>query len=375
MSTILHEVQTPQTPQSPLASLWLQINLAVLAILLLLFGVFHAGRSLFNELMMIVGAYNFTFILLYWVLFVDNFINEILVPFLSQHILKRQLPQIPRSISVVIAYGSVILFVIIFALAAYPSLSHQVVELKVFIPKALNSIETLALKTQKSFNISVPGLFVEQLSSLKASIVSGLVNLGSKSVAPLLYILLGQLISLYLLFDGAALSKFVRKLLPSTRRNRLSRGIVLSQVLMFRAIRAFTITAMLSSILMYGLFKLLLIPYAGLFTVFYGVCCFVPVLGQWIGLLFPVIYLLAKLQLGKLLVLGILAGLYHYIRSRFITPQLFDRRYRLHPLVILIGIQMCIDVAGLWGFLLLVPLTVLIVTVKRLFFPRSQNIA
>jgi|GEM_PF-5395430 len=357
------------------SSLWLVINLAVLGTLLILFGLFYAEQSLFNELMMLVGAYNFTFILLYWVMFVDNFLNDYLMPFFSTRFFKNRLLHVPRSISVIIAYTSVIMFLAIFIFAAYPSLSTQVEELRLFIPKALNRIEALSIQTQETFHISVPGLFVEQLASFKASILSGLVNLGTKSVTPLFYIIMGQLISLYLLFDGVALSRFITNLLPSSRRNRLSRGIILSQVIMFRAIRGFTITAMVSSILIYALFKLMLIPYAGLFTVFYGICCFIPVLGQWIGLIFPVIYLLTKLQLGKLIILGIVAGFYNFIRARYITPKLFDRRYRLHPLIVLIGIQISLDIAGLWGLLLLIPMTVLIVTAKRLFLVRTRHAA
>ncbi len=352
--------------ESSTALKWLKINVALLGSLLLLIGLFHFTQLLFNEIMMLLGAYNFTFILLNWVLLVDAVLNTS-IQWLSQR-LGFTAFKVSRLVSVVLAYAGLIFFIFIFVISALPYLSVQLLELQQFIPKAFARLESVVNLWQQELDFTFPAVITQQIKEFKQNVVEGLFTLGRKSFTPLFYILLGQLISMYLLIDGDKITKFVSYLLPSSRNNRLSRGLVLSQVLMFRTMKAYTIIAIVSSVIMFVTFKVIALPYAGLLAVLYGLFCYIPVLGPWLGLVIPLLILLSQLALMKLLILCIASGIFHLIRSRLLSGRLFDRRYRLHPIVLLLVLQMSVDLVGLWGFLFVIPIAVLIATTKRLFF-------
>jgi predicted PurR-regulated permease PerM len=362
----LRSLSKTSEAESSVAVKWLKINIALLGTLLLLIGGFHFTQLLFNEIMMLLGAYNFTFILLNWVLFVDAFLNTS-IQWLSKR-LGFTTFKVSRLVSVVLAYAGLIFFIFIFVISALPYLSVQLLELQQFIPKAFARLEGVVELWQKELDFKFPAVLTQQIQEFKHNVVEGLFKLGSKSFTPLFYILLGQLISMYLLIDGDKITKFVSYLLPTSRNNRLSRGLVLSQVLMFRTMKAYTVIALVSGIIMFITFKIIALPYAGLLAVLYGLFCYIPVLGPWLGLVIPLLILLSHLALMKLLILCIASGIFHLIRSRFLSGRLFDRRYRLHPIVLLLVLQMSVDLVGLWGFLFVIPIAVLIATTKRLFF-------
>ena len=353
------------TPLKP-SDQWVKINLGILGSLLLLVGLFHFIQLLFNEIMMLAGAYNFTFIVLCWVLFVDALLNATLKVFCQ--VLKQPVFKVSRHVSVIIAYAFIIFFFFVFIVTVLPSLSIQLNELQHFIPKAFHRVEGLLWQLQKDLDFSLPHVITDQIHLLKKHLVGGLYTLGSKSITPFFYILMGQLISLYLLVDGAKITKLVTVFLPNSRNNRLARGVVLSQVLMFRTVKAYAVTALISGVFMYIVFKILGLSYAGLLAVIYGVFCCLPVLGPWLGLLLPSLILMAQLAFTKLLILGLIAGVYHLLRAKYLSPRLFDRRYHVHPLILMFILLISIDVAGLWGILFILPLAVIMATAKRLFF-------
>jgi predicted PurR-regulated permease PerM len=348
------------------SSRWLKINLSLLGAFLLVIGSFHLVQLLFNEIMVLVGAYNFTFIVLCWVLFVDTVLNVAIKG--TCQVIKKPVFKVSRHVSVIIAYACILFFFFVFVVTILPSLSIQFHELQQFIPKAFHRVEGLLWQLQKDLDFTLPHVISDQLHLLKSHLVGGLYTLGSKSITPLFYILMGQLISLYLLVDGAKITKLVTVLLPNSRNNRLARGVVLSQVLMFRTVKAYAVSALVSGIFMYLVFQGLGLSYAGLLAFVYALLCFIPVLGPWLGLLLPALILMAQLALSKLLILGLLAGGFHVLRAKFLSPHLFDKRYYVHPLILMFILLISVDVAGLWGVLFILPLSVIVASTKRLFF-------
>jgi predicted PurR-regulated permease PerM len=350
----------------PPSARWLKINLSILGSFLLLIGAFHFIQLLFNEIMMLVGAYNFTFIILCWVLFVDALLNLAIKTACQS--LKKPVFKVSRHVSVLIAYACILFFFFVFVVTILPALNIQVNELQQFIPKAFHRVEGLLWQLQKDLDFTLPNVITDQLRLLKSHLAGGLYTLGSKSITPFFYILMGQLISLYLLVDGAKITKLVTVFLPNSRNNRLARGVVLSQVLMFRTVKAYTVIALVSGVFMYIVFQSLGLSYAGLLAFIYAVFCFIPVLGPWLGLLLPTLILMAQLALSKLLILGLIAGVFHIVRAKFLSPHLFDRRYYVHPLILMFILLISVDVAGLWGVLFILPLAVIVASTKRLFF-------
>jgi predicted PurR-regulated permease PerM len=340
--------------------------LSLLGTFLLLIASFHLVQLLFNEIMVLVGAYNFTFIVLCWVLFVDAVLNVAIKG--TCQVLKKPVFKVSRHVSVVIAYACILFFFFVFVVTILPSLSLQFNELQQFIPKAFHQVERLLWQLQKDLDFTLPHVIRDQLHLLQNHLVGGLYTLGSKSITPLFYILMGQLISLYLLVDGAKITKLVTVLLPNSRNNRLARGVVLSQVLMFRTVKAYAVIALVSGVLMYLVFQGLGLSYAGLLAFVYALLCFIPVLGPWLGLLLPALILIAQLALSKLLILGLIAGGFHLLRAKFLSPHLFDKRYYVHPLILMFILLISVDVAGLWGVLFILPLSVIVASTKRLFF-------
>jgi predicted PurR-regulated permease PerM len=218
--------------------------------------------------------------------------------------------------------------------------------------------------------VAASAAWVSDFDKLRNVFVQQALQLASSSFTPLFYLFIGQIITFYLLLDGEAVAKFVIDLLPKVRHSKWGKALAYSQVLMFRTVKAYTLSALLSGCFFWLLCHVVSIPFAGVLAWCFGVLSFVPVLGPWFGVVPASLVLLAQGAEDKLFYLAIGVSLFGYFRARYVSPQLFDKRYKFHPIWLIILWHVCFQLAGLLGVFLFIPLTVFLAMVGRFLLPK-----
>jgi predicted PurR-regulated permease PerM len=106
-----------------------------------------------------------------------------------------------------------------------------------------------------------------------------------------------------------------------------------------------------------------------------GLVNYIPYLGSWIGVMFPVA--LSVAQTGSLLYTVVLAGLLTAAQvavGNFIEPRMIGRQLNLSPFVVLVALSIWSALWGVAGAILAVPMTSIVVIILARF-PETRFIA
>jgi len=95
-----------------------------------------------------------------------------------------------------------------------------------------------------------------------------------------------------------------------------------------------------------------------------GIMEFVPILGPWIGGAVGVIVILAIAPEKVIWAIGIYLVV-QLLENIFLVPRIQGSYLRIHPAIILVLLPLGAFIAGLWGIILIVPLTVTIVEIYK----------
>jgi predicted PurR-regulated permease PerM len=112
---------------------------------------------------------------------------------------------------------------------------------------------------------------------------------------------------------------------------------------------------------------LLRVPFAAQIAMFGGFWEIIPGLGSVLALLLA---LLSAFTTGKYWLLGAVLVLYLVVvilKQSFLSPLVFDRRLRIHPVLMVLGIALGIRLFSYWGAFFAVPLLIVLTVVGQEF--------
>jgi predicted PurR-regulated permease PerM len=110
---------------------------------------------------------------------------------------------------------------------------------------------------------------------------------------------------------------------------------------------------------------LLRVPFAAQIAIFGGFWEIIPGLG---GVLALILAFLSAFTTGRFWLLGAVLVLYLVVvilKQSFLSPLVFDRRLRIHPVLMVLGIALGIRLFGYWGAFFAVPLLVVLTVVGQ----------
>ena len=99
-------------------------------------------------------------------------------------------------------------------------------------------------------------------------------------------------------------------------------------------------------------------------AVLQGIMEFIPILGPWIGGAVGVIVILAIAPQKVIWAIGIYLVV-QLLENIFLVPRIHGGYLRIHPAIILVLLTVGAFIAGLWGIILIVPLTATIVEIYK----------
>jgi predicted PurR-regulated permease PerM len=99
-------------------------------------------------------------------------------------------------------------------------------------------------------------------------------------------------------------------------------------------------------------------------AVLQGIMEFVPILGPWIGGAIGVIVILAVAPQKVIWAIGVYLGV-QLLENILLVPRIHGGYLRIHPALILVLLPLGAYIAGLWGIILIVPLTATAVEIYK----------
>jgi predicted PurR-regulated permease PerM len=168
----------------------------------------------------------------------------------------------------------------------------------------------------------------------------------------------------YLLKDWEKLSSgFYSAFSPQMSKH--VRGIVgVIDKVLGRWIRAQLILSAAVAVLCFIGLAALGITLAPALAVLQGIMEFIPILGPWIGGIIGVIVILA-IAPQKVIWAIIIYLAVQLLENIFLVPRIHGGYLRIHPAVILVLLPLGAFIAGLWGIILIVPLTATIIELYK----------
>lgn len=143
------------------------------------------------------------------------------------------------------------------------------------------------------------------------------------------------------------------------------RGVVgVINTVMGRWIRAQLVLSAVVAVLCYIGLAALGITLAPALAVLQGIMEFIPILGPWIGGAVGVIVILAIAPQKVIWAIGIYLVV-QLLENIFLVPRIHGGYLRIHPALILVLLALGAYIAGLWGIILIVPLTATAVEIYK----------
>ncbi len=122
--------------------------------------------------------------------------------------------------------------------------------------------------------------------------------------------------------------------------------------------------SIICGVLTYATLKIMGVPFAGLIALFVAIADLLPLIGATLG---AIVALLAAAlhSIPALIVVAIFFVAYQQLENHVLQPLIFARTVKLNPLAVLISILVGVDLAGILGALLAIPVAGIIQVILR----------
>jgi predicted PurR-regulated permease PerM len=116
--------------------------------------------------------------------------------------------------------------------------------------------------------------------------------------------------------------------------------------------------------LTYAVLAILGVPYAGLIALFVGLADLIPLVGATLGAVIATIAAFVESTTAGIVVI-VFFVLYQQLENHLLQPLIFSRTVKVNPLTVLIAILIAVELAGILGALLAIPVAGIIQIIAR----------
>jgi predicted PurR-regulated permease PerM len=116
--------------------------------------------------------------------------------------------------------------------------------------------------------------------------------------------------------------------------------------------------------LTYAVLAIMGVPYAGLIALFVGLADLIPLVGATLGAVIATLAAFVESTIAGIVVI-IFFVLYQQLENHLLQPLIFARTVKVNPLTVLIAILIAVELAGILGALLAIPVAGIIQIIAR----------
>lgn len=345
-------------------------------VIFLVLGSAYFGVLLLRFAFEFLGGFSQIFLLLFlaWLL---AFVMSPVIGFLQREF------SLPRGLAVAISYvlALVALGFVLFYIGA--SITQQVADLTRTFPQTAASVERTLASWQQSlglshFQIDLVGLFKSaqsQFGGLAGAIFASAQVIAGATLAALGSLVLILILSLYMLLDSDRILGKLNRVVPSRYSDELQ---ILEQSIA-RAfggfLRAQIVLAVLQAAIVTVVGIAFGIPYLFLVGTLSALAMLIPFFGPPIALIPPIVAAWIYRPEWVVVIAIVLIGVQTVIVN-WLQPRLMQGALGIPPILVLVGLLVGAQVAGVWGALFGIPvIAVLNVLFNYLFLNALPNVA
>jgi predicted PurR-regulated permease PerM len=122
--------------------------------------------------------------------------------------------------------------------------------------------------------------------------------------------------------------------------------------------------SIICGILTYAVLRIMGVPYAGLIALFVGLADLIPLVGATLGAVIATIAAFVESTTAGIVVI-VFFVLYQQLENHLLQPLIFARTVKVNPLTVLIAILIAVEIAGILGALLAIPVAGIIQIIAR----------
>ena len=124
--------------------------------------------------------------------------------------------------------------------------------------------------------------------------------------------------------------------------------------------------------LTYAVLAILGVPYAGLIALFVGLADLIPLVGATLGAVIATLAAFVESTTAGIVVI-VFFVLYQQLENHLLQPLIFARTVKVNPLTVLIAILVAVELAGILGALLAIPVAGIIQIIARDIWDTSRG--
>jgi predicted PurR-regulated permease PerM len=225
----------------------------------------------------------------------------------------------------------------------------------------------LPVEVRQRIDRSVIGAGDSAIESARTSLMA---LVGALSYLP--WLVLIPVLAFFLLKDAHRFRRAALTALPHRFRLRARRLLDELNVVLAAYIRAQLLACALIGSLSGVVFAILGVPYAVLLGVLAGVLEFIPLVGPFLAAVIATVVATFHAPILALRVAGVLAAL-RVLHDYVIYPRLVGRDLNLHPFVVVIAVLAGVELGGVVGLFMAVPVAAIISVVYRLWLEEANH--
>jgi predicted PurR-regulated permease PerM len=283
-----------------------------------------------------------------------------------------RIPWLPRPAAVVTVYLALLLALTVTVIALLPALAAQSALVAAETPAVADRLADRAIGITTSLNergLSVPSFSDQLPRTLElagAFVVANALTLVVGAGSALVQVVLTLVLSLYLMLDGNRIGNYLREALPPRYRD----DFVYFVSSVYAAFGGFLRGQIIQS-LVYGfgiavMMAAMGLPFVALASVLAGIAIFIPFLGPALGIIPPLLVVLATDPSRAPIVILLTIGL-NVLVINVVAPKVMSEQIGLHPIVVLGAVLVGARLAGPWGAIFAVPVAAVIVTMVSFY--------
>jgi predicted PurR-regulated permease PerM len=214
---------------------------------------------------------------------------------------------------------------------------------------------------------------INQLENMVTSAVPNFITLVGGTVSGFIYFLAGLLLTFFLLIDGHKLKQECLLLLPHQQRETGTYLLETFHQVMFAFVKGQVLLGLLTGGYMFIIYSIFHVPYAFLLGSVFALAELLPVVGTWIGITIGLGVILMSMDPLTAFWVWLCSYCYQTIKDNILAPKVVGDVMGLHPMVIILALLICAQVAGLLGVLMALPLASALNVIIRLLLKKEAQ--
>jgi predicted PurR-regulated permease PerM len=203
----------------------------------------------------------------------------------------------------------------------------------------------------------------QDIQSYAASMAA---TVGRSAMTALTLVVLGFVLTLYLLMEADTTREWLLAFVPREHRPRAELTLAQCRSVTFAYVAGNAITSLIAFICTLVVLSLLKVPAALLLALIAGLTDFVPVIGFLVGAIPTILLALSVSTTTALIALVFYIG-YNTIESYIISPWAYGDRLRLSNVAVILAFAIGAQIAGVIGALIALPIAAIYPSIERIW--------